>query len=62
MDIEIDWDACASTGSCVQICPEVFSLDASGQLCVADHPNEEFRPDVEEAAAMCPTAAITVHP
>lgn len=60
MNVEVDWQACASTGSCVQICPDVFSLDADGQLHVVEAPDESFRDEVEEAAAMCPNAAITV--
>ena len=60
MKVTVDWHACASTGSCVQICPDVFSLDSSGQLQVTEAPGESLRDEVEEAAAMCPNAAITV--
>lgn len=60
MKVTVDWDKCASTGSCVQICPDVFALDANGQLQVVESPDEVFHSEVWEAADMCPTAAIAV--
>lgn len=60
MKVTVDWDACASTGSCVQICPDVFSQDVKGALHVVEEPDESLRPDVVEAAEMCPNAAISV--
>ena len=61
MKVTVDYDLCASTGSCMQICPEVFEVRSDGYLYVLqDEPAEELRPKVEEAAELCPTAAITV--
>ena len=61
MKVTVDYDLCASTGSCLQICPEVFEVRSDGYLYVLqDEPPEELRPRVEEAAELCPTAAITV--
>jgi ferredoxin len=61
MKVTVDYDLCASTGSCMQICPEVFEVRSDGYLYVLqDEPSEELRPKVEEAAELCPTAAITV--
>jgi ferredoxin len=61
MKVTVDYDVCASTGSCMQICPEVFEVRSDGYLYVLqDEPGEELRPKVEEAAELCPTAAITV--
>ncbi|HKS47000.1 MAG TPA: ferredoxin [Amycolatopsis sp.] len=60
MKVTVDWDACASTGSCVQICPDVFTLDPDGRLQVLAEPDESLRPEVAEAADMCPNAAITL--
>ena len=59
--VTVNWERCASTGSCVQICPDVFALDASGQLQVVETPDESLHAEVWDAADMCPTAAITVH-
>ena len=43
------------------MCPEVFEVRNDGYLYVLqDEPPEELRVKVEEAADLCPTAAITV--
>lgn len=61
MKVTVDYDVCASTGSCMQIAPEVFEVRSDGYLYVLqEEPAEELRTKVEEAADMCPTAAITV--
>ena len=61
MKVSVDYDLCASTGSCMQICPEVFEVRRDGYLYVLqEEPGEELREKVTNAAEMCPTAAITV--
>lgn len=61
MKVSVDFDLCASTGSCMQICPEVFEVRRDGYLYVLqEEPPEELRDKVTTAADMCPTAAITV--
>ena len=61
MKVNVDFDVCASTGSCMQVCPEVFEVRSDGFLYVLqEEPPEELRPKVEEAADLCPTGAITV--
>ena len=61
MRVIVDFDVCASTGSCMQICPEVFELRSDGYLYILqEEPPESLRAQVEQAADMCPTAAITV--
>ena len=61
MRVTVDYDICASTGSCVQICPEVFEIRKDGFLYVLqEEPPESLRTQVEQAADMCPTGAITV--
>ena len=32
MKVTVDYDVCASTGTCVQACPEVFEIRADGFL------------------------------
>lgn len=62
MKITIDYDMCASTGGCMQICPEVFEVRNDGFLyLLQEEPPEELRDKVQEAADLCPTAAIEVH-
>jgi len=59
--VTIDFDVCASTGACMQMCPEVFEVRSDGYLYVLqEEPGEELRASVQAAADMCPTAAITV--
>ncbi|MEY2416058.1 MAG: ferredoxin [Ilumatobacteraceae bacterium] len=61
MRVIVDFDVCASTGSCMQICPEVFELRSDGYLYILqEEPPESLRAQVDQAADMCPTAAITV--
>jgi ferredoxin len=34
MKVIVDYDVCASTGSCMQVCPEVFEVRSDGFLYV----------------------------
>jgi ferredoxin len=59
--VVVDYDVCASTGSCMQVCPEVFEVRSDGYLYVLqEEPGEELRTTVTEAAELCPTGAITI--
>jgi len=59
--VNVDFDVCASTGSCMQVCPEVFEVRSDGYLYVLqEEPDEGLRTKVTEAAELCPTGAITV--
>ncbi len=61
MRVKVDYDVCASTGSCMQVCPEVFEVRSDGFLYILqEEPGEELREKVEQAADLCPTAAISV--
>ncbi len=61
MKVTVDYDMCASTGACMQLCPEVFEVRKDGYLYVLqDEPGEELHEKVRMAADMCPTAAISV--
>ena len=61
MKVSVDFDACASTGACAQMCPEVFEVRSDGYLYVLqEEPAAELRDKVIAAADLCPTAAITV--
>lgn len=59
MKIQVDFEMCASTGGCMQICPEVFEVRSDGYLYVLqEEPPPELHEKVREAADLCPTAAI----
>jgi ferredoxin len=61
MKVVVDYDICASTGACTQICPEVFEVRSDGYLYVLlESPGEELREKLTQAADLCPTAAITI--
>jgi ferredoxin len=61
MKVIVDYDVCASTGSCMQVCPEVFEVRSDGYLYVLqEEPPEELREKVLQAEELCPTGAITV--
>jgi ferredoxin len=61
MKVVVDFDVCASTGSCVQACPEVFEVRKDGYLYILqEHPGEELREKVTLAADLCPTGAISI--
>jgi ferredoxin len=61
MKVVVDFDVCASTGACMQVCPEVFEVRSDGYLYVLhENPPLELQDRVREAAEMCPTAAITL--
>lgn len=61
MKVTVNYDFCASTGTCMQICPEVFEVRSDGYLYVLnENPGEELRDKVQQAADFCPTAAISI--
>jgi ferredoxin len=61
MKVSVDFDVCASTGACMQVCPEVFEVRKDGYLYVLqEEPAEELRDKVQMAVDMCPTAAISL--
>ena len=44
MKVDVDFDMCASTGACMQMCPEVFEVRSDGYLYVLqEEPREELR-------------------
>lgn len=61
MKVNVDFDLCASTGACTQICPEVFEIRSDGYLYVLmEEPPDALAHAVNQAAELCPTGAITV--
>ena len=61
MRIEIDFDRCESNAICVEVAPAVFEVREDDFLyLLREHPPEELRPIVEEAARRCPKQAISI--
>jgi ferredoxin len=61
MRVTVNFDVCASTGSCAQLAPEVFEVRSDGYLYILqEEPGEELREKVSMAEEMCPTGAITI--
>jgi len=59
--VVVDYDRCQSNGVCMGILPEVFEVRDDGFLYVLDEtPPEELRARLADAAAACPTQAITL--
>jgi ferredoxin len=59
--IVVDFDKCESNAVCMAAAPGVFEVRDDNFLYVLqEEPPEALRPQVEEAAATCPTGAITV--
>ena len=59
--VTVDRDLCQNHGQCVFAAPQVFELDEEGELVVLqEEVGEDLRANVEEAADVCPTQAITI--
>ena len=55
MKVVVDYDICASTGSCMQVCPEVFEVRSDGYLYVLqEEPGEELRTKVDRGRRPLP--------
>ncbi|WP_226346665.1 ferredoxin [Agilicoccus flavus] len=62
MRIEIHEDTCIGAGQCVMSAPEVFDQREDDGVAVlrAGDPGSEQEAAVRDAAAMCPSGAISV--
>jgi ferredoxin len=61
MKVSVNFDNCASTGACTQMCPDVFEIRNDGFLYVLnENPPEELHEAVTAAEEICPTGAITI--
>ncbi|SOE12251.1 Ferredoxin [Streptomyces sp. 2323.1] len=62
MRVHIDQDKCCGAGSCVLSAPDVFDQREEDGIVVllTAEPPAELREAVQEAAAICPAAAISV--
>ena len=61
MKVAVDDRRCIVSGTCVDICPEVFEIGGDGLLhVVQEEPADDVRRQVAEAAELCPTGAIRI--
>jgi ferredoxin len=61
MKIVVDFNACMGNALCMMAAPEVFEVRDDGMLyLLQEQPAESLRSEVEKAARMCPTQAITI--
>ncbi|WP_354698565.1 Ferredoxin-2 [Paraconexibacter sp. AEG42_29] len=62
MKIILDTNLCEAHGDCVLAAPDIFDLDDDDNVAtmLIAEPGEEYRTQLEEAARMCPVAAIRI--
>ena len=61
MKVNVNFDLCESNAICMGIAPEVFEVREDNFLYILDeNPPEALRPQMEQAVASCPRAAITL--
>ena len=59
--IEVDLEACESTGFCAQVAPEVFEISDEGELrLLRDTAEAALEGRLREAEELCPTQAIRI--
>ncbi|MBW8089350.1 ferredoxin [Streptomyces hygroscopicus subsp. hygroscopicus] len=59
MRVTVDQPRCVASGQCVFAAPDIFDQDDEGTVVVLEAaPSPDRRADVEEAATLCPAAAI----
>jgi ferredoxin len=58
--ISVDRAACKLHGECAAQAPEIFSLDAAGELTYREEVGAAEAEAAEDAAFLCPTQAIAV--
>ena len=57
----VDMTMCVGNAHCMVAAPEVFEVQEDGLLTLLqEHPSEELRGKVEEAARLCPAQAIVI--
>jgi ferredoxin len=64
MKVVVDFDVCASTGTCTNVAPDIFEIRADGYLYVLNDYDSRLPPELTtralEAAELCPTGAISL--
>ena len=62
MRVVVDYQRCEGNAVCMSAAPKVFKITpADDQVhLLQERPSETLREDVEEAARLCPRAAISI--
>ncbi|MCM3883973.1 ferredoxin [Frankia sp. R82] len=61
MRVNVDFDRCVSSGTCVRLVPDIFEIRDDGYLYVLnEEPDESRADDLQEAIECCPTEAISL--
>lgn len=62
MKVSADRGVCCGSGNCVMLAPDVFDQDEEEGIVLLRRPEppEDLHDAVREAAATCPTGAITL--
>ncbi|BBH67568.1 ferredoxin [Actinoplanes sp. OR16] len=62
MKVTVDREVCCGAGQCVLLAPEVFDQDEDDArvLLLAPSPGPADQAATEDAAAVCPTGAISI--
>jgi ferredoxin len=61
MRVVVDMSQCVGNALCMIAAPEVFEVLEDGSLVLLqEHPSDELRDKVEDAARLCPAQAIAI--
>jgi ferredoxin len=58
--VEVRSETCMASGYCIRSAPAVFGADENGWVLLLDADPRGHTAEVQQAAAMCPVAAIDV--
>lgn len=60
MKAVVDQDSCIGCGLCVQVAPDVFTMDGDKAVAVSANVSGEMLEQAKSGADQCPVNAITV--
>ncbi|GAA1102716.1 ferredoxin [Pseudonocardia alni] len=61
LEVRVDYNRCTGHGLCELEAEDVFEVGSDGVVHLqTDQPAEEHREQIRSAAAVCPTAALTL--
>lgn len=60
VEIIIDTYECSGCGTCVEMCLDVFQMDAFGEKAELVTPHPKITDEVYQAAAYCPEKCIKI--
>ena len=60
MKITVNYSACAATGACARVAPELFEVRDGNLYVLNDSPTGDLEMKARVAEELCPTGAITL--